>query len=69
MPRSVVVLFGTLASFGCARTTPNASTVDGRPPTSLRIPTQDNVSLEVKRVQYGHDVSDEAVEIPRAFGG
>jgi pimeloyl-ACP methyl ester carboxylesterase len=47
MPRSVVVLFGTLASFGCARTTPNASTVDGRPPTSLRISTQDNVSLEV----------------------
>jgi pimeloyl-ACP methyl ester carboxylesterase len=47
MPRSIAVLFGALASVACARTTPNASTPGGRPPATLRIPTRDNVSLEV----------------------
>lgn len=47
MSRSVIALFGALASFACARTTPKASNPGERPPGILEISTRDRVSLEV----------------------
>ena len=47
MSRSVAVLFGTLASFACARTAPEASISPDGPATIRKVSSHDGASLEV----------------------